>query len=81
MGSDVWRQKKEAYVSAVKYFELASRIPRALRRPTRGFSAGLPTRAKVRRKWTSQELADATPEQRALAGSERDELRSKSEDP
>ena len=51
-GSDAWRQKKEAYVSALKYFDMASRNPSGFAPADARLFAGLPTRAKVRRKWT-----------------------------
>ena len=79
IGSDVWKERKEAFASAVKYFSLASKSPS-------GFAS---SDARVLSRFAEAcegvaqmdaQLAAAAPEQRISAIAERDELRSRSEE-
>jgi tetratricopeptide (TPR) repeat protein len=79
-GSDVWRQKKEAYASAVKYFEMVSQNPSGFAPSEARFFSRLADACEGQAQMDVQELAGATPEQRDSLVRERDKLRSKSEE-
>jgi tetratricopeptide (TPR) repeat protein len=79
IGSAPWRQKKETYSNAVKYFDLASKQPS-------GFASGdarVLTRfaeaSEGQAQMDAQELAAAAPEQHESLRMERDQLRESSE--
>jgi tetratricopeptide (TPR) repeat protein len=78
--SDVWRQKKEAYVSAVKYFEMASQNPSGFAPSEARLFSRLADACEGQAQMDVEELAGATPEQRGSLVSERDELRSKADE-
>jgi tetratricopeptide (TPR) repeat protein len=79
-GSDVWRQKKEAYVSAVKYLEMACQNPSGFAPSDARLYCRLADACEGQAQMDVGEFAGATPEQRGALVSERDELRSKADE-
>jgi tetratricopeptide (TPR) repeat protein len=79
-GSDAWRQRKEAYVSVVKYFEMALQNPLDFAPAEARLFASLADACEVQAQMDAQELAGATPEQRHALIPERDALRGKSDE-
>jgi hypothetical protein len=80
IGSDAWRQKKEAYVSAVNYFASASKAPSGFASSDARVLGRLAEACEGQAQMDAQELAAAAPEQREALIRERDELRSQSEE-
>jgi tetratricopeptide (TPR) repeat protein len=80
LGSPSWQDKKEAYVKAVKYFELASKAPSGFASADARVLGRFAEATEGRAQMDAQELAVAPQEQRAPLIRERDELRSLSEE-
>jgi tetratricopeptide (TPR) repeat protein len=80
LGSPGWQNKKEAYVKAVKYFELASKAPSGFASSDARVLSRFAEATEGQAQMDSQELAVALQEQRAPLIRERDELRSQSEE-
>jgi hypothetical protein len=80
IGSDAWKQKKEAYVNAVNYFGSASKAPSGFASSDARVLGRLAEACEGQAQIDAQELAAAVPEQRESLIRERDELRSKSDE-
>ncbi len=78
--TEVWREKKQAYISAVKYLTMASQNPSGFASSDARVFSRLAEACEGQAQMDAQELADATPEQRDSLIRERDVLRSKSEE-
>src|ERR1700730_2833579 len=78
-GPAIWLQRKEAYVHAVKYFEMASQTLSGFAPSDARLFHGLADACEGQAQIDAQELAGATPEQRDSLICERDKLRSESE--
>jgi tetratricopeptide (TPR) repeat protein len=78
--SDVWRQRKEAYVEAVKYFALASQSLSGFAPSDAGLLGRLAVAYEGQAEMDAQVLAGSTPGQRDSLVRERDTLRSKAEE-
>lgn len=79
IGSAAWRQKKEAYINAVKYFDLACQQPSGFASSDARILTRFSEASEGQAQMDSQELAAAAPEQRASLEHERDQLRASSE--
>ena len=80
IGSAAWRQKKEAYIDAVKYFDLACKQPSGFASADARIFTRLSEACEGQAQMDSQELAVAAPEQRESLRQERDQLRASSEE-
>ena len=78
-GSDDWRQRKEAYGSAVKYFAMAVQNPLGFAPADARLFTRLADACEAQAQMDSQELAGATPGQLTALIPERDELWRKSD--
>jgi tetratricopeptide (TPR) repeat protein len=79
-GSDAWRQKKEAYAEAVEYFERAAPHPSGFAQGDARLFRRLAGACEGQAQMDVEELAGVTPGERAALVTERDALRSKSEE-
>jgi tetratricopeptide (TPR) repeat protein len=80
IGSTVWQQKKEAYVNAVKYFELASEEPSGFASSDARVLSRFADACEGQALMDAQQLAAVVPEEREPLIRERDELRRKSDE-
>jgi len=80
VGSGVWQQKKQAYINAVKYFGLASKVPSGFASSDARVFSRFAEACEGQAQMDAQELAAAAPEQRESLMRKRDELRSQSEE-
>ncbi len=79
-GSDVWRQRKEAYVEAAKYFALASQNLSGFAPSDARLFSRLAEVYEGQAEMDAQDLAGVTPGQLDSLVRQRDELRSKAEE-
>jgi tetratricopeptide (TPR) repeat protein len=79
IGSDVWKQRKEAFASALKYFSLASNSPSGFASSDARVLSRLAEACEGVAQMDAQ-LATAAPEHRQSAIAERDKLRGESEE-
>jgi tetratricopeptide (TPR) repeat protein len=80
IGSNLWQQKKEAYLETVKYFGLASGVPSGFASSDARVLGRLAEAYEKRAEMDAQEMPTAAPEHRDSLVRERDDLRSKSEE-
>jgi tetratricopeptide (TPR) repeat protein len=80
LGSAAWKQKKEAYVDAVKYLGLASRAPSGFASSDARVLSRFADASEGQAVMDAQELAAVAPEERDPLIRERDELRRQSEE-
>jgi hypothetical protein len=79
-GTEVWKQEKEEYVNAVKFLEMAARIPSGFAPTDARLFVRLAGACEGEARMDTEELVGATPERRSTLIPERDELRRKSEE-
>ena len=79
-GTAGWLQRKEAYINAAKYFEMASQTLSGFAPADARLFHGLANAREGQAEIDALELGGATPEQRESLIRERDTLRSKSEE-
>lgn len=79
IGSPTWRQKKEGYSNAVKYFRLACQQPSGFASSDARILTRFAEACEGQAQMDSQELATAAPEHRESLLRDRDELRGTSE--
>jgi len=80
LGTEAWRQRKDAYTSAAKYFELASRSPSGFASEDARAYSRFAEACEGLAQMEAQQVASTTLDQRGALIRERDQLRSKSEE-
>ena len=78
--TEIWREKKEAYRNAVKYFALASESPSGFASSDARVYGRLAEACEGQAQMDAQEAANATPDQRDALLSERNRLWTRSEE-